>query len=111
MTEPCIADELARRVLGWRPARDRYVKPGRSWVPRSRFRPFSDIRDAFRLLDAVTRHYSLIASPSGDFTVEVLVSGRIGRATAKHKARAICFAVAHAVGITPVSNPASEGDR
>ena len=79
MTEQRLTDELARSVLGWRPAPDRYLKPDRGWVPRSKFRPLTDIRDAFRLLDQLTGDYSLAAVPGQGFTVEVRSSGWMRR--------------------------------
>lgn len=97
MTNERLTDELAARALGWRPAPDRYVKSGRSWIPRSKFRPFVDVRDAFRLLDAVTKDYSLISLPGGGFSAEVRLAGRVGRASGEPKARAISLAVARAM--------------
>lgn len=98
MTERVMTDHLAERVLGWRPTADRFMTGERSWIPRSRFRPFKDVRDALRLADKLTRHYSLTAYPDG-FTAEVCVRGRTGRATARHKARAITLAVARVIDL------------
>jgi hypothetical protein len=94
-----LADELIMRTLGWRPAPDRYVKPSRGWIPRSKFRPLVDVRDALRLVDAVTRDYSLVATPGGTFTAQLRVAGRSGVAAGKSKARTICLALAKALGI------------
>ena len=104
MTDERLADELVRRALGWRPAPDRYVKPGRSWIPRSRFRPFDDVRDALRLLDAVTTDYSLIAVPGGVFTAHIRLAGRTGKAAGEPKARTICLALADVLGIEAGTN-------
>jgi hypothetical protein len=100
VTDRQLADALAERVLGWRPAPDRYIKSGRSWITRSRFRPLTDIRDALRLADALTKDYSLLANPGG-FTAEVRHSGRIGRATARNQTRAVSLAVGKVIGIIP----------
>jgi hypothetical protein len=94
MTEQRLTDELAHLVLGWRLAPGRYLTIGRTWIPRSRFRPFQDIREAFRLLDTVTDDYLLRAIPGKSFTVEIRLKGRIGRASGNSKARVITLAVA-----------------
>jgi hypothetical protein len=99
MTEARLTNELVTSALGWRPAPDRYVKPGRGWIPRSKFRPLADVRDAFRLIDAVTSDYSLVTTRRNTFTAHVRVAGRIGKATGDQKARTICLALAQALGI------------
>lgn len=99
MTDQRLTDELASHALGWRKAPGRYLTSGRSWIPESRFRPLADVRDAFRVLDAVTGDYSLVAAPGGAFKVVARVNGRIGRAIEKSKSRAICAAVAQLIGI------------
>ena len=99
MTYQRLADDLVAQALGWRPAPDRYIKPGRSWITRSRFKPLDNVDDALRLLDALTADYSLIATPGGAFTVKVCASGRVGEATGEPKARSICLALGRALGI------------
>jgi hypothetical protein len=94
-----LTDELAARCLRWRLAPGRYLKPERGWTSRSKFRPLVDIRDAFRLLDAVADDYSLLSKPGGVFTATVRVAGRIGKAAGEPKARAISLAVARAMGM------------
>ena len=108
MTDERLTDELAAHILGWRPAPDRYVKPGRSWIPRSKFRPLADIRDALRLADGLTKDYSLLAN-SGGFIAEVRHAGRIGRATARNQARAVSVAVAKVIGIIPGGSECTPG--
>jgi hypothetical protein len=98
MSDVRLTDELAR-LMGWRKAPGRYLGTGRSWVSESRFRPLVDLKDAFRVLDAVTDDYLLLTKPGGVFTVQVRVDGRIGRATGEPKARAISVAVARARGL------------
>jgi hypothetical protein len=98
VTERLACDALAHRVLGWRLAPNRYLQAERTWIPRSRFRPLTDVRDALRLVDALTKDYSLIANPDG-VTAEVRVAGRIGRATSRRRALAISLAVADAIGL------------
>jgi hypothetical protein len=99
MTDERLTDELAVRVLGWRLAPGRYLKPNRGWASRSKFRPLVDLKDAFRLLDAVTGDYSLGATPGGIFTAQVRVAGRVGKGTGEPKARAISLAVARALQV------------
>ena len=99
MTDERLTDELAARVLGWRLAPGRYIKSGRGWTPRSKFRPLVDLKDAFRLLDRVSNDYSLLARPGGVFTARVRLDGRAGKATGEPKARAISLAVARALGL------------
>jgi hypothetical protein len=99
MNDERLTDELAIRIMGWRLAPGRYIKPGRSWIPRSKFRPLVDVRDALRLVDAVTHDYSLVAAPESTFTARVCVAGRTGKAVGEPKARAICLALARALEI------------
>ena len=99
MNEERVTDELAARALGWRLAPGRYLKADRSWIPRARFRPLVDLRDAFRLLDAVTNDYTMFATRAGGFTAEVRLGDRVGAASGQPKARAICLALAQVLGI------------
>jgi hypothetical protein len=71
VTDALLVDELVARALGWRPAPDRYLKPVRGWIPRSKFKPLKDVKDALRVLDALTRDYSLVSKPGGAFTAQV----------------------------------------
>lgn len=107
MTEQRLTDELARIVLGWRPAPDRYLKAGRGWTPRSRFRPLSDIRDAFRLLDVTTDDYALTSTPGQRFKAEVRRGARTGQATGDSKPRTISLAIAQLVGVELVPKQTS----
>jgi hypothetical protein len=100
MNDRLMTDNLAERVLGWRVTPDRFMTGERSWISRSRFRPFTDIRDALLLADSLSRHYSLTSNPDG-FTAEVNYRGRLGRATAKQKERAITLAIARVLDINP----------
>lgn len=94
-----LTSELAVRAMRWRLAPGRYLKPDRGWTSRSGFRPLVDVNDAFRVLDAVTDDYSMLARPGGRFTVQVRTSDRTGQAMGESKARTICLAVARALGI------------
>jgi hypothetical protein len=98
MSDEHLITELAVRAMRWRLAPGRYLKTDRGWTPRSAFRPLTDLNDAFRALEAVTRDYSLISIPGGGFRVRLLLAGRTANATDDSKARAICLALAAALG-------------
>jgi hypothetical protein len=91
-------DQLARQVMGWRAAPDRFVKSNRGWIPKWRFQPFSELADAFQLLDNAARAYTL-TSDGRIFTAEVEIGDRRGKASGKSKARTVSLAVARALGI------------
>ena len=111
MTDRLLVDELARLVLGWRPAPDRYLKPDREWLPRSKFRPLTDIRDAFRVLDQFTDDYSLFSKPGQGFVAEVRSKGRIGRASGEIAARTITLALAQLFGLETAGTAQSHGGQ
>ncbi len=102
--EPMLSDqqvtaELVWKGLGWRSTPDRFLKPKKSWVPRSRFKPLSDLRHAFELLEAVTNDYRIIETPGTGFVVEVRIGKMVGRASGPDKARCISLALARAMQI------------
>jgi hypothetical protein len=99
ITDQTVVDQLAARILGWRPSSDRFIKCGRSWLPKWRFAPLTCLDDAFQLLDRSVGTYKLEHSSAGMFSVEVNLAGRVGRAIGEPQARAITFAVARALGI------------
>jgi hypothetical protein len=90
---------LAKEVMGWKVAPDRFIKPGRSWVPRWRFAPLKRLEDAFEVLDRAKSDYKLTVIDGGSFTAEVRVGGRIGKTSGEPKARTITIALAHALGL------------
>ena len=94
-----LTDLLAECVMGWRLAPDRYIKPGRGWMPRWRFNPLARMEDAFLLLDRAGGSYALALGSDGVFTVEVQIGDRIGKASGEPKARAITLALSQALGI------------
>jgi hypothetical protein len=100
MTDERLVDELVTRAFGWRPAPDRYLKPHRGWVTRSRFRPIQDVGDALRLLDALTSDYSLVNLPGRAFTAQVRLAGRTGKASGEPKGLSICVALGRALGLS-----------
>src|ERR1700722_2688782 len=99
MTDERLTSELAVRGMGWRLAPGRYIKTHRSWLPLWKFRPLSDIRDAFRLLDYLTDDYFLRATPTRAFSAEVRLNGRVGRAFGEPMARIISLAIARAMAL------------
>lgn len=99
MTDERLTDELAVRVMGWKSAPDRYVKSGRSWIPKWRFAPLSCLDDAFQLLASSNSTYKLECAPGGVFSVEVKIGGRTGHASGEPTARTITLALARALGL------------
>jgi len=97
MDDDRLTEKLAADVFGWKSAPDRFIKPGRSWIPKWRFRPFERLEDAFDLLDRVASGYRLEVCDGGAFTAEVRVGAKIGRASGETKARTITLAVAAAL--------------
>jgi hypothetical protein len=93
-----LTNELAARIMGWKPAPDRFVKSGRSWIPKWRFRPLAELADAFQLLDRAAHHYTL-SMDGGTFTAEIRVGSGRGTASGELKARTITLAVARALGL------------
>jgi hypothetical protein len=93
-----LAARLAERLLGWRIGPDRFIKPGRSWSPRSRFRPFEKIADSFQLLDRADS-FSVTSTHRGRYIAEVHSGGRRGEACGEQMARAITTALARALGM------------
>jgi len=102
MNDERLTEKLATQLLGWKSAPDRFIKPGRSWTPRSRFKPLVRLEDAFLLLDRAGGTYVLSVGPDGVFRAEVRVGERIGKATGGPKARAIAVAISRALGIGAV---------
>jgi hypothetical protein len=99
MTEEALTAALAERVMGWKATPDRFIKSGRSWLPKWRFAPLTRLDDAFLLLDRAASHYRLVTVEGGTFTAEVQVGARTGKASGEPKARAITIAVARALGV------------
>ncbi|MBM3744573.1 MAG: hypothetical protein FJW34_02105 [Acidobacteria bacterium] len=99
MSDAQLIDELASRVMGWKVASGRFVKPGRSWIPKWRFAPLDRLEDAFLLLDTARATYTLSKNSDGIFTASVRVAQRLGNASGEPKARTITLALARAAGI------------
>src|SRR5262249_18449492 len=88
LTDRQLTDQLASRVLGWRAQGDRFLKSGKSWEPRWRFSPLSDIACAFELLHLTGAHYA-IRHDSSEFSVELEIGALRANATGIHLARTI----------------------
>jgi hypothetical protein len=100
MNDQRLTDKLAARVMGWRLAPGRYIKSSRSWLPRWRFAPLTNIEDAFCLLDAAhPEEYAMRGRGADEFWVRVRLPGGSGEARDRSKPRAIARAVAGAIGI------------
>jgi hypothetical protein len=99
ISEEALTDALAERVMGWKATPDRFIKSGRSWLPKWRFAPLSRLDDAFQLLDRSGSTYKLEREDGDLFRVEVRSGGRTGKASGDPKARAITLAVARSIGL------------
>jgi len=95
---------MAERVMGWKPAPDRFVKAGRSRIPRWRFQPLTDLADAFLVLDRVADHYALTRD-GRTFTVEVRSGSGSGTASGELLAKTIAVAIARSMGLYPAPAP------
>jgi hypothetical protein len=98
---PMIEDltaAMARRVMGWEVAPDRFLIGKRRWMPRWRFQPEERLEDAFRLLEAAgTQKYAMGREAKGLFWAHVQIGRATGRARDRSKPRAITLAVARAL--------------
>ena len=89
---------LARRVMGWDVAPDRFLMGKRRWIPRWRFQPEERLEDAFRLLGAAgPQKYTMGREGQGPFWVRVRIGRTTGQARDRSKPRAITLAVARAL--------------
>jgi hypothetical protein len=100
MTADQLTVLLAEKIMRWRVTPDRFLTGSRGWMPRWKFRPTKNVKDAFRLLDAATpEEYCVSTDANGDFGVKVKIGGVSAKARDRSQALAICRAVAAAVGI------------
>ena len=99
MTDDSLTAQLAERVIGWKVAPDRFMKPGRSWIKRCRFRPLQNASDAVELLGRAADSFHLVGPRRTVFIVEVKIGGRCGKALGNQFARTITTAVARALGL------------
>lgn len=99
MTANILTGLLARRVLGWTVAPDRYLIAHRQWLPRWRFQPLKRLEDAFRLMEQAAPEEYTLGSETGGFWARVRVKGTTGEAHEATQPRAVTYAVARALGI------------
>lgn len=100
MSDDRLNEELARQVLGWKVAPDRFLLGGRRWLPRWRFQPTKKLTDAIRLLEAAKpQEYSMAVNASRESWAKVKIRGTTAQAQGKTQPLAICRAVAAAYGI------------
>jgi hypothetical protein len=92
--------------MHWSVAPGRYMLGNRQWITRSRFEPLSDVKHAFRLLEASGGLFNVGTLPNGSFTAEVQIGNRAGNACGEPKAACITLAVARAIGINAPGLPA-----
>lgn len=91
---------LARRVMGWEVAPDRFLVGRRRWLPRWRFQPTERLEDAFRLVEeAAPKKYAMGSEGGGPFWVRVQINEVIGEAREGSKPLAITLAIARALKI------------
>lgn len=98
MNDDRLTDELVCRVMGWKVAPGRFIKSGRSWIPRWRFQPFKDLAAALELLEHAAKRFCLISN-RGIFTAQVHIGDRCGTASLGPKARTITTAICRALGM------------
>jgi hypothetical protein len=98
MIDDRLTEELASRIMRWRATPDRFIRSGRSWVPRWHFKPLVNLANAFELLDKATDHYK-ITCDKGTFSVVARVKSGLGKASGANLARTITTAVAHGLGL------------
>ena len=90
---------LARRVLGWGVAPDRFLKGGRRWSPRWHFQPLERMEHALQLLEKANARYTVENASDGRATARVTVGDRIGTSSADSAAAALTIGLAKAIGI------------
>lgn len=100
MSDDRLKEELALQLLGWKVAPDRFLKSGRSWIPKWRFNPLEKLDDAFLLLDHTRlSRYAISKSADDGFHVEIEIDGKIGKAVGEPKSRTITLALARSLGL------------
>jgi len=100
MTNEELTALLAKSVMGWGVAPDRFLTGNRGWMPRWRFQPAVNLSDAWRLLEkAAPQAYNVSGDGEGNVRACVRIGDAIGEACSASKPRAISCAIARAVGI------------
>lgn len=99
MSNEHLTARLAEEVLGWKTAPGRFIKSGRNWLPRWRFQPFTNLEDAFHLLDAAGATFTLTLTAVDHFHAKVRVGKRTGNAHGSCKPAVISIAIARALNL------------
>lgn len=100
MSEESLTAALAERVMGWGIGPGRFLMENRSWMPRWRFQPTTNLIDAFRLLEqAAPQEFTICGGNDGNIYVEVRIGGTTAKAEGTSKPRTITSAIARALGI------------
>jgi hypothetical protein len=100
MTDDRLTEQLVEKLLGWKVAPGRFIKPDRGWTPTWKFTPLVNLEHAFNLLDHANANYIVSAGSRGEgITAKVMVGARVGSACGVLKARTITLALARAVGL------------
>ena len=100
MSTATLTAQLAKLVMHWDVAPDRFLIGERRWIPRWRFQPTERLEDAFRLLEkAGPESYSMSDAEKDTFSVKVCIGGKVGEAQDDSKPRAITLAVARSFGL------------
>ena len=97
MDDRHLTDALAR-LQGWRPGPDRFLKSGREWIRRSQFQPTEDLQTAHQVLSRAGARYALTVRGALSLA-SVQVGERTARASNASPARALCEALAAALGL------------
>ena len=97
MTNARLTDELACRVMRWKPGRDRFIKSDRQWVLRWRFQPLTSVENAFELLNTAAASLVLTTARDGSYVAQVKLGRRAGRASSPSAATSITVAIARAL--------------
>jgi hypothetical protein len=100
MTAENLTALLAKRVLKWSVAPDRFLTGNRGWVSRNRFRPTERVQDAFKLLIAAApAEYDFGGAKGKPSWAKVRIGTVSAEASAPSLPLAICLAIAKALGI------------
>jgi hypothetical protein len=97
MNDDRLTEKLVSIVLGWKLAPGRFIKPDRGWSPRHRFVPCKSLDDAFQLVERVATACKLTMVKGGQFSAEVQVGARVGKAFGESMARTVTMALVSAL--------------
>jgi len=99
MNDRQVTAELAKRVMGWRVGKDRFLLPSRSWIKSWKFDPLQNVETALDLVKRANGTCSFDTAGTGLIQAEVKIGDRIARASGRNQARVITYALAEALEI------------